>query len=124
MPELNFEKTERYLASVLGKPGKVLGVADLGQPLEDKPAKGFGYGTPMRIDYRYPLFHRHVAEHPALLFLVSTHYNKTLSICSWLRSASLFQQVPSLELGVDGDGIVRLSIIPLLAKKLFAIDKK
>ena len=27
-------------------------------------------------------------------------------------------------LGVDGDGIVRLSIIPLLAKKLFAIDKK
>ena len=29
-----------------------------------------------------------------------------------------------LPVGVDGDGIVRLSIIPLLAKELFAIDKK
>ena len=29
-----------------------------------------------------------------------------------------------LSVGVDGDGIVRLSIIPLLAKELIAIDKK
>jgi hypothetical protein len=36
----------------LGKCVKVLGMADLGKPVEDQPAKGFGYGTPMRVDYQ------------------------------------------------------------------------
>jgi len=52
MPELNLEMVQRYLETVLGKRVTVLGAADLGKPVEDKPAKGFGYGTPMRVDYQ------------------------------------------------------------------------
>ena len=49
---------------------------------------------PQRLICRYPLLHRHVAEHPALLILVSAHYNKTFPICSWLPATHLFQYVP------------------------------
>ncbi|HLM98608.1 MAG TPA: hypothetical protein VK335_04965, partial [Bryobacteraceae bacterium] len=42
----------------------------------------------------HPLLHRHVAEHPALLFLVSAHSDKTLPILSWLHTNWLFQQFP------------------------------
>jgi len=63
MPELNFENTERYLAFLLGTPVKVLGLTDLGGPLDDKPVKGFGYGTPIRVDYQCAEKRRSVVLH-------------------------------------------------------------
>lgn len=49
---------------------------------------------------------------------------RSKDLCRFGRSGSSARIRFHLPLGVDGDGIVRLSIIPLLAKKLFAIDKK
>lgn len=45
------EKVERYLRSVLGDQIRVTGIALLGS---GDGSKGFGYGTPLRVDYRLP----------------------------------------------------------------------
>jgi hypothetical protein len=52
MPELNRQKLEQYLSSVMGTQVAVLGFATLGEPHEGKDVKGYGYGTPVRVDYR------------------------------------------------------------------------
>jgi hypothetical protein len=53
MPCLEIEKVERYLKSVLGTEATVLALTDLKDP-NDKLVKGFGYGTPVRVDYQIP----------------------------------------------------------------------
>ena len=52
MPALNGQTLEHYLSSVLRAPVTVLGFATLGGTREDKGVKGYGYGTPVRVDYR------------------------------------------------------------------------
>ncbi|HLH00522.1 MAG TPA: phosphotransferase [Bryobacteraceae bacterium] len=52
-PGIHRAEIEMYLESLLGKNATVLSVA----PLDGQPAtevKGFGYGTPLRIDYELP----------------------------------------------------------------------
>jgi hypothetical protein len=51
MTELKLEMVEHYLNSLLGKPVTVCGLAPLGHAPDDKPIKGYGYGTPVRVDY-------------------------------------------------------------------------
>jgi hypothetical protein len=50
MPELKTEQLVRYLNSLLGEQVTVVEVVALGHT-EDKTLKGYGYGTPVRIDY-------------------------------------------------------------------------
>jgi hypothetical protein len=51
MPELRTELLATYLNSVLGQEITILDVVVLGHAPESKTLKGYGYGTPLRIDY-------------------------------------------------------------------------
>jgi len=48
---MNVREVERYLRSILGEI-TVVGMTTLGKARSDTGAKGYGYGIPMRIDYR------------------------------------------------------------------------
>ncbi|HYK89800.1 MAG TPA: phosphotransferase [Acidobacteriota bacterium] len=92
MAELNLEKVERYLRSLLGEPVTVLGLAPLGHPPEDKPIKGYGYGTPIRVDYQAagrerrsavlhtlspgPFGHEHMADRAQILLWEYGAFNR------------------------------------------------
>jgi len=52
MPELKREEIERYLRGVFGTQVDVLSLVGLGGSLPGKDIKGYGYGTPIRVDYR------------------------------------------------------------------------
>src|ERR1035438_3264799 len=52
MPDLKQEEIERYLRSVLGARATVLRLVSLGGAHEGKDVKGYGYGTPIRVDYQ------------------------------------------------------------------------
>jgi len=49
---LDAEKVGRYLKSLLGKDVVLLGLAPLGEPRDEALGKGYGYGTPIRVDYQ------------------------------------------------------------------------
>jgi Phosphotransferase enzyme family len=49
---LDAEKVERYLKSLLGKDIALLGLSHLGEPLDEALGKSYGYGSPIRVDYR------------------------------------------------------------------------
>ena len=51
MAELKREEIERYLGSVFGAQVCVLNLVTLGGSSPDKGIKGYGYGTPIRVDY-------------------------------------------------------------------------
>lgn len=53
MPELKVEQLGRYLSSLLGQQITVRDALILGHP-EDRTLKGYGYGTPVRVDYELP----------------------------------------------------------------------
>ena len=52
-PGIDAEKLERYFKSLLGKDIIVDAIVPLGGPGEGE-VKGFGYGTPLRVDYKIP----------------------------------------------------------------------
>lgn len=52
MPVWKQDEIERYLQSVLGAPVTVLGTAVLGADRESRDVKGYGYGVPLRVDFR------------------------------------------------------------------------
>src|SRR5579862_3540210 len=47
-----------------------------------------------RVIGRHSLLRRHVAEHPILLLVLSSHTNKTIQSCFWLPARRVFQQAP------------------------------
>ncbi len=51
MPELKTEQLVRYLSSLMGEQVRLLDVVVLGHSPEQKTLKGYGYGTPVRVDY-------------------------------------------------------------------------
>ncbi len=53
VPGVDSEKLEQYLKSLLGNNIVVEDIAVLGGPA-DRLTKGFGYGTPLRVDYKIP----------------------------------------------------------------------
>lgn len=59
--ELDSRKIERYLASVRGEALTVLSLTILGQDVEGKSVKGYGYGVPIRVDYETEDRQRHSA---------------------------------------------------------------
>lgn len=52
MSELDRQTIERYLRCILGEKITIVGLTVLGKDLRDKSVKRYGYGTPVRIDYR------------------------------------------------------------------------
>lgn len=51
VPALDVEAVERYLNSVLGRKLRVIRLTELSED-DQKALKGFGYGTPIRVDYQ------------------------------------------------------------------------
>jgi hypothetical protein len=52
VPDLKRKEIERYLSTLLGARATVLALHVLGGPHEHKDIKGYGYGTPVRVDYQ------------------------------------------------------------------------
>ncbi len=52
MPDLRTNEVERYLESVLGAPVSVSGMTVLGGDRESKDVKGYGYGVPVKVEFR------------------------------------------------------------------------
>ncbi len=50
--KVDSETIERYLTSIRGQAVTVLSLAILGQDRESASVKGYGYGVPIRVDYR------------------------------------------------------------------------
>ena len=92
MPELKTEQLVRYLNSLMGKQVTVLDVVALGYAPQNKTLKGYGYGTPVRIDYevtdhqRYsvvlhtisagPFGHEHMADRAHILLWEHQAFNR------------------------------------------------
>jgi streptomycin 6-kinase len=51
MTDLSRAGLARYLETVHREPVEVTGIARLGEPLESADLKGYGYGSPLRIEY-------------------------------------------------------------------------
>ena len=51
MPELKHEELESYLSKLFGKSVEVLRLVTLGGSRHGTDVKGYGYGTPVRVDY-------------------------------------------------------------------------
>ncbi|HZU98131.1 MAG TPA: phosphotransferase [Planctomycetota bacterium] len=51
MTDISRSKLVRYLETLHRAPVAVHGIARLGEPLEDADLKGYGYGSPLRVEY-------------------------------------------------------------------------
>lgn len=58
MAALKSEQLVRYLSSLMGQPVRLVDMAVLGRSPDHKTLKGYGYGTPVRVDYELPNHHR------------------------------------------------------------------
>jgi hypothetical protein len=65
MPKLNTTEIAQYLKSVFGSETRILNLKVLGES-EEKDIKGYGYGTPVQIDYT-----RNGQTHRAVLHTIS-----------------------------------------------------
>lgn len=52
LPGVDAEAIERYLKSLLGKDIELFGLTHLGEPPDEGLGKSYGYGAPLRVDYR------------------------------------------------------------------------
>ena len=110
--ELAREKLEQYLSARFAQPASIVGLAPLGQAPSDASGKFYGYGVPLRVDYRLaggeihsavlhtmgagPFGHEHVADRAQVLL--------------WAHDAfgSLPRHVRSLDVGgFQRDGTLR-----------------
>ena len=111
MPELKREEIQRYLESVLGAPVSVLNLVTLGGGPSGKDIKGYGYGTPVRVDYCVagqqpkiavlhtmtagPFGHEHMADRAQELLWEHQAFNRlprhirSLDVCGFRSSGGL-----------------------------------
>ncbi len=88
---LTRESVECYLQSLFGKPLTVVALSPLGGTPEDTSIKGYGYGTPIRIDYEMegqrhgvvlhtlspgPFGHEHMADRAQVLLWEHAAFNQ------------------------------------------------
>jgi hypothetical protein len=66
VPDLSPDALARYLAEIVGPGVEVTGLAALGQPPQEGGLKGYGYGVPVRVEYR-----QHGEPHAAVLETLS-----------------------------------------------------
>jgi len=92
MPQLKREEIERYLTGVLGTEVEVLRLVTLGGSAPGSDVKGYGYGTPVRVDYRVtgqesrssvlhtmtpgPFGHEHMADRAGVLLWENEAFNR------------------------------------------------
>jgi hypothetical protein len=92
MPELKIGQLARYLNSVFGEQITIVDVATLGRGPESEPLKGYGYGTPIRVDYKSadqrrcsavlhtmspgPFGHEHMADRAQVLLWEHRAFNR------------------------------------------------
>jgi len=93
LPALDIETVERYLNSILGQRIRVLRLSQLGEAEDhDKALKGFGYGSPLRVDYEIagherssavlhtmapgPFGHEHMADRARTLLWSHQAFNR------------------------------------------------
>jgi hypothetical protein len=91
MAELRHEALERYLATLLGRPVRVVDLAPLGTVEGSAVPKGYGYGIPLRVDYEAggsrhravletmkpgPFGHEHAADRAQALLAAHPAYNR------------------------------------------------
>jgi len=101
-PGVTREGVERYLQLLFGKPLAVVALSRLGGTPEETSIKGYGYGTPIRIDYEMegnrhavvlhtlspgPFGHEHMADRAQVLLWEHPAFNR------------LDQHVRSLDVG-------------------------
>jgi hypothetical protein len=120
MPELEFAQVECYLSSLLGKRVKVLGLAQLGDSANGKRVKGYGYGTPVQVDYQAdhemhravlhtispgPFGHEHKADRAQILLWESRAFNL---LPRHVRSLDVggFQSGGNLDFPGQGGGVL------------------
>lgn len=99
---LTREGVEQYLRLLFEKPVTVVGLSQLGETAEQTSIKGYGYGTPVRIDYEMdgrrrravlhtmspgPFGHEHMADRAQILLWEHGAFNR------------LAQHVQSLDVG-------------------------
>jgi hypothetical protein len=90
MGELSRTEMERYLKSVIGPSARILNLKVLGES-EGKDIKGYGYGTPVQIDYECdgrkrravlhtispgPFGHEHMADRAGMLLWDHSAFNQ------------------------------------------------
>jgi hypothetical protein len=91
MAELTKEVFEQYLMKVFGKPVAVLGMAPLGEVVKENSIKTYGYGKPVRIDFRVaneapesavfhttsasPFGHEHMSDRAQILLWAHEAFN-------------------------------------------------
>jgi streptomycin 6-kinase len=117
MPDLTKEIAERYLTAVFGKPVTVLGMAPLGEVPKRDSIKSYGYGKPVRIDYRVA----DQAPRSAVFHTTSPspfgheHMSDRAQLALWAHGA--FNRLPrharSLDVGAfqSGGGLVSLGAV-------------
>lgn len=97
------EKVERYLKSVLKSDAIVLALTDLSDPTGEL-VKGFGYGSPVRVDYQIPDGRRRIA----VLHMMSPgpfgheHMGDRAQILLW--SHDVFNRLPRHVRSLDVSG--------------------
>lgn len=110
MPDLKREEVEAYLRSVLGEQVTVLRTMVLGGEEESRDVKGYGYGTPVRVDYEAggrarravlhtvspgPFGHEHMADRARELIWEHEAFNllprhvRSLDVCGFRPGGSL-----------------------------------
>ncbi|MBI5575111.1 MAG: phosphotransferase [Deltaproteobacteria bacterium] len=110
MPDLSREKLESYLSNLLGTPVKVLGLSHLGEQIPTGAIKGFGYGTPVLVEYetggqRYnavletvsegPFGHEHMSDRAQMLlwdydaFKRLPRHTRSIDVGAFLSEGSL-----------------------------------
>lgn len=82
MPDLSRENLEPYLSALLGTPAHVLRLSPLGENIKTGAIKGYGYGTPVLVEYEAggirrkavletvspgPFGHEHMADRAQML---------------------------------------------------------
>ena len=108
MPELSRTEIERYLQTVAGPSARVLDMKILGAS-EGKDIKGYGYGTPIQIDYESggrqhravvhticpgPFGHEHMADRAGMLlwdhcaFNLLPHHVRSIDVGAFRRDGS------------------------------------
>ena len=118
MPQLDADKVRRYLASLLAKPVEVLRLTTLGAERGRTDVKGYGYGVPVKVDFRIdksesrtavlhtmspgPFGHEHMADRAAELLWEHKAFNRlprhvrSLDVCGFQPDGELLS-VGSLE---------------------------
>ncbi len=111
MSELKRDEIERYLRSVFGAQVSVLNLVTLGGGSPGKDIKGYGYGTPVRVDYCVagqepkiavlhtmtpgPFGHEHMADRAQELLWENQAFNRlprhirSLDVCGFRASGLL-----------------------------------